>query len=109
MADQQSGLINKTLTTGDASPQMVAKVPECEYASMTVIIVNNGTEEAAVTLYLAADETEANPIDLVDYQVTIPAGGRYIYGCAVVSQGECFFVQTSAKDLPVRVEGVLSI
>ena len=109
MADQASGRLAKTLTSGDVSAQLVATIPECDYASVTVIVVNNTAEEATISLYIGDNEEEAAAIDLVDGEVVIPAKGRYVYACAVVSQGEHLFVKTDTADLPVRVEGVLSI
>lgn len=107
-----SGLINKTITTGAAEPQLVATIPDCTYATVNVIISNPSDgviqNEAAVTLYMSSDPDQANLIDMVDPKAYIPADGRYVYACAVTSPNEHIFVKTDTAGLVVRVEAILA-
>lgn len=103
-----SGVIDKTLTTGSVTAQKVASVPECEYASVNVVIVNPTNNDVTVSLYFGMDAAGVTPSDLVDAEAVIPAKGRYVYACEVANSEEHVFVLTSTSGLPVRVTAILA-
>lgn len=98
-----SGLINKLVT--DGSVQILGQVPECPFASVHIQAVNPTASDLGITLW-AGVGASPNPVDLLEYDVPVPAnGGRYSNDCVIMSAGEKIFVKAPAG-LVVRLSSV---
>ena len=101
-----NGLLGKAMSIAGNNVTVYTVPGGVEFATVTVMVINTGSEIAKVNSYVTADPAPAN-IDLIGIQDELtPNGGTLEYSCLVMGPGEKVMINADNGDCVIRVHGL---
>jgi hypothetical protein len=101
-----NGLLGKAMSIAGSDVTVYTVPATAEFATVTLFVLNKGTEIATVNSYVTKDASPAD-IDLIGYMDELTAdGGTVEYSCVVLGPGEKVVVKASSGECVVRVHGL---
>lgn len=102
-----NGCLGKGVTVTSQAVKMY-EVPSTGilFASVTVLLLNTGTDEATVKIS-ASVQSQPSTADYIDVNMKLPGnGGSGERNCLVLGPGEKLFVEGNSPYVVVRVQGL---
>ena len=101
-----NGLLGKAMSITGNNVTVYTVPGTAEFATVTVMVINTGSEIAKVNSYVTADASPAN-IDLIGIQDELsPNGGTLEYSCLVLAPGEKIIINADSAECVIRVHGL---
>lgn len=101
-----NGSLGKAMSVANGNVLVYTVPSNAQFATVSVNLVNNGTIDAKVTVFIGTSSTPT-AMDAVDIDVTLTAkGGGLSRTCVVCSPGEHIIVKSTTADVAIRAYGL---
>lgn len=102
-----NGLLGKGVTAVNVELVPYVVPSELKFATISLHLLNTGSSEADVKVYLTTNAGSPSVGDAIEYGAKLPAnGGLLERGCLIVSPGERVVVRSDKAGVVVRVSGL---